>query len=323
MAILENYENCTVRIVKMPTLERLLWGQRTAKITARRRTMAVSGNISSSTKGQTPALMKKISAKPFTTRRSSVGARMLADKSNKNQSVNKSSENVAAGLRPTEKPESVDKSGVSDETEVSEPNLQNLNGTVEHEFNDSNKENSDLSEMLPIDDAEFEFNDITPSEERDEPPEILSIGNDQSDCDNEISPISILDTPVPNTANLPTPLFDLQSKMLLPFLPIVFAPNGCVKENDLTPILDIAIPKTVNLPTPLVPIKKRNVPELLPLFDVDINRFDGTGPTETARFILQCMDRYEFEQHTLPEPNMDRYDSFGKLILSDDSDDSD
>lgn len=72
LKLLDDFSKCTVRITKKPYFDQLLRTQRSAKIIARRCTVAVDNSVSHSVASGQSALFKKVTNKPFINRRKSV-----------------------------------------------------------------------------------------------------------------------------------------------------------------------------------------------------------------------------------------------------------
>lgn len=66
---LNEFSKCTVRITKIPHLDQLLRNQRSAKIIARRNTVAIGNSTNRSAVNGPNALFRKVTNKPFTSRR--------------------------------------------------------------------------------------------------------------------------------------------------------------------------------------------------------------------------------------------------------------
>lgn len=73
--LIDRYSQCKVRIARNAGLEELLRVRRSAKITARRKTVALDNYVAPSIANRSTVLFNKITNKPFMQRRHSVGSR--------------------------------------------------------------------------------------------------------------------------------------------------------------------------------------------------------------------------------------------------------
>lgn len=168
-------------------MENLHLNNRAAKITTRRRTIAIGNYVA---KNQTPLLLRKVGNRSFISRRGSVHAKMLTDSSN------------AAGNSAGSK---------STEVNLSKGSQPNLNGNISPKVNDANKENvASTGILLPFlptvnlksDSAIMQepILDITVPSTLNLP-KPLTPTNEQKGHQR-----TILDINVPSTLNLPKPL---------------------------------------------------------------------------------------------------------------------
>lgn len=269
-----------------PNLEKLLFGGRSAKIAARRRTIAVDYVAPAN---RTSILLNRVASKPFISRRVSVSARMVSDEVDDPDPINESA-------IPTGNLESVPEEH-AEENEESVLDSQMVTPALE----DDNKENENSATHLQKNG--FGLSESIP--DIDAPTASSSPVNVQADSqeDSLIEPV-----------------------VLLPSLPAVqLQANRAISGNRLS-LIDMDVPIPSNLPAPMAPMapsRVRPVPDLIAIDDIKMYR-PARKISDTCQFILRCLDNYERAKETVPKDNVSislhaeqSDESFGKLFYSD------
>lgn len=339
--MIQSYSQCKVNIGRNNRLEKLLLVQRTAKITARRATLAISSYVAPSEAGQSSVLFKRVAAKPFANRRQSVGNRMTSDKSGEKASSIENRTETTDATQSTPNDVSTDQieeptnnmaldepidSSVEIRIEIVHPTLSTsnavLNDEIERPTANMALDESNLAEPNNICDTGANKENIAPQNLSDVLLPFLPPVEVRSDmCVNSLS---LLDTSMPESGNLPIPIAPIQIERDLMW--------------DDDEILDCAVPESCVLPVPITPNQqggnvKRAIPGLIPLCDLNGSSLKKYGPAQkiwprrsslTAQFMLGVLDKYELEKQTVPAADIstsqgieDSDDSFGQLLYSD------
>lgn len=268
--LLEDFSKCTVRIIKIPYFDQLLRSQRSAKIKARRRTVAVDGSISHSGGNGQSALFKKVTNKPFTNRRSSVShaAAVTTPAPNVDRFVPNHQHQQSS---------SINASGI-DVSSAGPPSTQNVS------LNDIDVEQNDV-DVSQLNQQSSSINASGIDVSSAGPPNTQNVSSIDIDIGRNDVPVSPLNES-PFQSNLIAFFFDstVPDNLPTPLVPI-----------KLTSIPDVPVPDEVaasSLPQPI-----RTVPDLIPILNCSLRaepkRFMGGRRLSTAQFILDRLDEYE------------------------------
>lgn len=301
--LIERYSQCKVRIDRNTGLDKLLITRRSAKITARRRTIVFDGFVAPPVANRSTMLFKKISDKPFATRRRSMCAKVSLDKSD-DQNVahqhvqsNEANEDIAvpgpSGLQDsvisTKKiDEAIWNSDVGNDEVLHSNNENNCDEVIEatttiaSSVNESTFSDADKENVLSSEEVLFPFL-----------PSVIV----QKEFANANKVSTILDSAVPNFNDLPIPIVPLSTQVL--------NAEGDLILMDLevsSQILDASVPELIDLPAPIAPLRengetKRLVPSLIPICDMNVKTY---GPakkaSKTSQMILGVLDKFEEQQ---------------------------
>lgn len=301
--LIERYSQCKVEIGRNIGLNKLLITRRSAKITARRRTIVLDGFVAPPVANRSTMLFKKISDKPFATRRRSMCAKVSLDKSDDqnvaHQHVQSKQANEDIAVQgPSGLQDSVTSTKKIDEV------TSNLDAENDGGLYSNNENNCDeVIEATTSASISSSANESTLSDADKENmseevlfpflPSVIV----QKEFANANQMSMILDSGVPNFNDLPIPIVPLPTQVL--------NAEGDLILMDLevsSQILDASVPALIDLPAPIVPLRengetKRAVPSLIPICDMNVKTYRPAKKTsKTSQMILDVLDKFKEQQ---------------------------
>lgn len=297
--LIESYSQCKVRISRNTKMEKLFLTRRTAKINARRKSIALNEYVAPLAVDRSTMLFKEITNKPFMTRRRSVSTRITRVNSDKNDADRRISDSSKAGegtiLVHDDRNKTIDEeaksNSVSENDDELHPNNEN------HETKEVIEQTTTQSTVSTGPEHSSSATDVDKENDASTetillpflPPVVV-----QKDVIHAMSS-TILDSNMPSMHNLPKPIMpitqhvDVEDDLIRMDLEVSQA------------ILDCSVPDLLDLPAPIAPIHesnqtKRAVPFLIPI--CDMKKYGPTKKmTKTSQMILGVLN--EFDQHQL------------------------
>lgn len=322
--VAEEFSGCTVRITKKPRFESMLNARRSAKIKARRITIAVGRSDANSTgTNDQSALFKKIRNKPFKNRRNSVVENVgnqqnveMVQSTNDDEpnsiaistvdDVNRSSR-MSANSTPIE----VDSIHPNNDEIIENPVSTDatLNCSIDGEI---------FAEAIPTDvgsDQSGEF-DIdcqlnAPTDETNAE-HVASNGTDMISSDANLIEA--------DKENVSVGDRERDHVLLIPSLPTLHA-SELFSSMPIESILDTSVPVDLPLSTPLKPnnVNAEKCPMLVPYCSCGkVKQYPGKKHPKTAAIVLSAVKKIECEYKQTIDADIDASDeSFGRLNYSD------
>lgn len=305
--LIESYLLCKVRISRNTKMEKLFLTRRTAKINARRKSIALNEYVAPLAVDRSTMLFKEITNKPFMTRRRSVSTRITRANSDKNDADHRIDTNKAAEGTIA----------VSDHQQSNVQVHDNRNKAIDEEAK-SNSVSENDDELHPNNEIhntkEVIEQTTTQSTVSGGPEHSSSVPDVDKENDAPLETIllpflppvviqndvihtmrsTILDSNMPSMHNLPKPIMpiaqhvDVEEDLIQMDLEVSQA------------ILDCSVPDLLDLPAPIVPIHesqqtKRAIPSLIPI--CDMKKYGPTKKmTKTSRLILSVLNKFDRHQ---------------------------
>lgn len=291
-ALFESYSSCTLQIIRNAHLDKLLISRRSARIVARRRTIALDdscmeGSLHSNLHERS-ILFKNVASKPFSVHRRSFAGRVasqtpIAD-SMHNQACGQNDSIICPMI------DSCETEQVFNKTQVESSQIRSLEDEGECSITavvDTETDNVSSNEQMKFAVDQMSNHDQMPS-------------IDQMSDDNYVS--SEMDLQIDITERQRVSPCDNDS--LLPLLATIDVHDECFFPVTSQSVLDAAIPSALNLPAPLQPLnfskRLRPVPNLLPMCDLiefndtpTVKKYPAAKKFKASKFIIQCLEQID------------------------------